>query len=76
MQIGDLDRRVIIQDASRTGNNYGELELSWSNTTTLWAKIEWKGGGEVDENDRLTGISKVNFYIRNIGLAILKFNVK
>ena len=42
MQIGDLDRRIIIEVPTKTANSYGEETLSWATYRTVWAKMEWK----------------------------------
>ena len=42
-------------------NSYGEKTISaWSLYTTRWANVLWKGGTEGDENDKITGMSKVS----------------
>ena len=71
MQIADLDRRVTFENPTKTANNYGEETLDWSTYKTVWAKIDWKGGGENEESEKLTATSKVVFHVRNIDLANL-----
>ena len=69
MTIGELDRRVIIEYPVSSANTYGEQETtSWSAFRTVWAKVEWDSGDEKEETDKITGITKVNFYIRNLDL--------
>ena len=70
MQIGKLDRRIILQNPTKTANAYGEEVISWSNYLIVWANVEWKGGMENEESDKLTATSKVMFTIRNIGNAV------
>lgn len=69
---GDLDRRIEIQTLSTTANDYGEYTRSYSTYRTVWAAVEWKGGSEkMDESGKITGMSKLHFYIRNLDLPNL-----
>ena len=69
MLIGDLDRRIIIEQPTVSINNYGEVAIdSWIEVRTVWAKVEWKGGSEGEDADKITATTKVNFYIRNLDL--------
>lgn len=74
MQIGDLDRRIIIEVPTKTANSYGEETLSWATYRTVWAKMEWKGGSEKEETQRITATSKICFYIRNLEISINEQN--
>lgn len=47
MRIGPLRKRVAIQSASKTRDDYGEPVLSWSTDTTVWASIESLSGREL-----------------------------
>tara|TARA_R100000544_G_C2206241_1_gene49428 strand:- start:163 stop:489 length:327 start_codon:yes stop_codon:yes gene_type:complete len=72
MTIGELDRRVIIETVSTSANNYGELTRSYSAFRTVWAAIKWEGGSEkMDESDKITGMTKLHIYIRNLDMANL-----
>ena len=71
MQIGHLDRRVTLQNYSTSANSYGELIESYEDFRTVWAKVDFDGGSQSDEFDRITAISKVKFFIRNLDLADL-----
>tara|TARA_X000001382_G_scaffold65387_1_gene45334 strand:+ start:471 stop:797 length:327 start_codon:yes stop_codon:yes gene_type:complete len=72
MTIGELDRRVILQTVSTTANNYGELTRVYSTFRTVWAAIEWKGGSEkLDQSDKITGMTKLHVYIRNLDMSSL-----
>ena len=69
MTIGELDRRIAIDYPVYVANGYGEsVADSYDDFRTVWAKAEWAGGSETDETDKITGITKVNFYIRNLDL--------
>tara|TARA_R110002050_G_scaffold2385_2_gene13910 strand:+ start:3029 stop:3349 length:321 start_codon:yes stop_codon:yes gene_type:complete len=74
MQIGDLDRRIRIEQPIKTANSYGEETLVFSTYRTVWAKMEWKGGGEKEETQRITATSKICFYIRNLDISINEQN--
>ncbi len=77
MLIGDLDRRIALYNPTTAANSYGEKAISaWSLYTTRWANVLWKGGTEGDENDKITGMSKVHFYIRNQSLSSLTLQTK
>ena len=73
MTIGELDRRVIIETLDvPSANSYGELTRSYSAFRTVWAAIEWKGGKEkLDESDKITGMTKLHVYIRNLDMSNL-----
>ena len=67
MLIGELDRRITIEEPSVEVNDYGETAIdSWDTYRTVWAKVEWKGGSEGEDADKITATTKVIFYIRNL----------
>jgi len=70
MQIGELDRRITLESVVKTTNDYGEEVLSWNTYLTVWAAVEWNGGMENEESDKITATSKVVFTVRNIGNAV------
>ena len=70
MTIGELDRRVVIQYPQPGNNDYGEfVEGDWTDFRTVWAKIDWTGGSIKNQTDKITGITKVDFYIRNLDMS-------
>jgi head-tail adaptor len=72
MTIGELDRRVRIYSVSTTANVYGELTRAYSLFREVWASLEWKGGTEkLDESDKITGMTKLHVYIRNLDMGSL-----
>ena len=72
MTIGELDRRVAIYNVETVANNYGELVRSYDLYRQVWAKIEWKGGSEgTDESEKITGMTKIHVYIRNLDMGSL-----
>ena len=72
MTIGELDRRVIIENVTVSRNSYGELERAYESFRTVWAAIEWRGGSEgVDQSEKITGMTKLHIYIRNLDMSNL-----
>tara|TARA_R110000824_G_scaffold19865_1_gene76039 strand:+ start:444 stop:770 length:327 start_codon:yes stop_codon:yes gene_type:complete len=71
IQISDLDRRIDLQSPTRSANSYGEQTITYTAYRTVWAKVDWEGGGMNEESEKLTGTSKVTFYIRNLDLLHL-----
>jgi SPP1 family predicted phage head-tail adaptor len=67
MRIGELDSRITLQNYSASVE---QIE-SYSDYRTVWAKIDFNGGSETDEFNRITAISKVKYFIRNIDLTNL-----
>lgn len=77
MQIGELDRRIYLYNPTTHTDTYGEVSVSdWSLYTTRWANVLWKGGEDGEEDDKLTSMSKVHFYIRNQSLGSLTVQTK
>ena len=81
MQIGDLDRRIIIQQnvfqlmGDAGINNYGEqVTYVWATLATVWAHIDWEGGSSKDERDKVTATTKAIFTIRDIGWSSAQYN--
>ena len=67
--IGELDRRVDLEYPVVEPDAYGGSTIaSWTNYRTVWAKIDWRGGDEKNQTDKITAITKVEFYIRNLDL--------
>ena len=77
MLIGELYRRILFYNPTTAANSYGEKAISsWSLYTTRWANVLWKGGDEGEEGEKITGMSKVHFYIRNQSLGSLTLQTK
>ena len=77
MLIGELDRRILFYNPTTAANSYGEKAISsWSLYTTRWGAVVWKGGSEGEEGEKITGMSKVHFYIRNQSLGSLTLQTK
>jgi SPP1 family predicted phage head-tail adaptor len=64
MEIGKLDRRIVIQQNTQTQNAAGEYVDSWNTLATVWASKESLEGTELDESDQRTALQKVIWIIR------------
>ena len=78
LTIGDLDRRIIFYSFTSTKNVYGELERSYSENTTVWAKVYEKSGKQTDESEEMINRRKTYFYIRDNAVVNLtnQFEIK
>lgn len=63
MKIGDLDKRIILQDLVET-NNFGEIVKTYSNIATVWAKIISQKGSESFEAARMSSTQKLKIKLR------------
>ena len=83
--VGQLDTPITIESPTTIANaNYGGVQATTYATalsafgdvvSAIWAHLIWKGGGEGEEGEQMTGRSKVEFYIRyNIYKEIIKPN--
>jgi len=61
---GQLDRRVTFEQATTTRNTNGEEVYAWSTYATRWAGIEYGGGSDVVNSDRLLSQMSVRFTVR------------
>ena len=65
MNIGGLDRRIVIQSPSHSANAYGEREETWGAFATCWAQIERKPAAvEQNSGEQMVSVNKVVFNIR------------
>ena len=64
MQIGELDRRITIQESTATTDSYGEETLVWSTYRKVWAKLGYVSGNETFEADQKTAIRTEKFFVR------------
>ena len=66
VQVGNLDRRITIQEPVYTTNDHNEDEITdWSNVATVWASASQKQGSEVVDADRVTYYETTIFTIRH-----------
>jgi SPP1 family predicted phage head-tail adaptor len=61
---GQLDRRITFQQTTETRNGNGEPVYAWSTYADRWAKIEYGGGSDVVEGDRLLSQMSTKFTVR------------
>lgn len=66
MEIGQLDRRIVLQRCTETQTDYGELIRTWSNLGTVWANVNFRGGSEGFEAEQLTANTQIIFTIRYV----------
>jgi SPP1 family predicted phage head-tail adaptor len=64
MNPGDLDRRITFQQATQTRNANGEVIDTWSDYASRWAALDYGGGSDAAEADRLLAKSTVTFTVR------------
>ena len=76
LKIGELDRRVRLQNAELTKDDYGENLKTWNTFATVWAKILYRSGDVNEESEKNTAIGKVEFFIRNLGMSSLTMQTR
>jgi SPP1 family predicted phage head-tail adaptor len=64
MNIGRLDRKIVIESQTFSTNSIGEYTASWSTYHTTFANVQRGLGNEKVEADQVTSTSKVKFKIR------------
>lgn len=64
MNIGRLDRKIVIEGKTQAQNSYGEPVATWSTYHTAFAQVQKAGGKEGEEASRITATNMVRFKIR------------
>ena len=64
MNIGRLDRKIVIESKTTTTNEVGEPVSTWSTYHTAFAAVQRVGGSEVEEASKTTATRKVKFKLR------------
>ena len=65
MKIGKLDRRITIERATLTLNDYGERAETWTTLATVWAEVNYRGSGsESIQSDQVYAVQPVHFILR------------
>ena len=64
MNIGRLDRKIVIENKSTAKNAYGESVSTWATFHTAFANVQKAGGTDRDEASKTTATQKVKFKIR------------
>ncbi len=64
--IGEMDRRIVIQEETATRGSSGQEILSWATLYTCWAKLAFPstGSGEQVSNDQVIVTTRADFIIR------------
>lgn len=64
MNIGRLDRKIVIESYSLAKNALNESVGTWGTYHTCFANVQKAGGSEFIEADKVTATNKVKFKIR------------
>jgi len=64
MDIGDFNKRIILQSQSSTYDLAGQQVESWSTFATVWANIKHNSGLETIKSDALASTVKTSIRIR------------
>ena len=64
MNIGQLDRRITIEQPSETQSDFGGMSISWSTLSNVWAHVFYKSGSEKEQAGRMTDVTEIIFTIR------------
>ena len=64
MNLGKMDRQILVEKYTTTRTDSGSFVKSWSLVGTFWAKIDFKSGSEGLESRQEQGVQIRNFTIR------------
>lgn len=65
MRAGDLDRRITIQRAVTVQDSLGQPVSTWTDLVTVWAKVDWREGGEsIEAGEQRSAKQAVLFTVR------------
>ena len=64
MNIGRLDRKIVIEAPTESTNTSGEWIQTWSTYHTAFANVQKAGGTETLQADKTTATNKVRFKVR------------
>lgn len=64
MNIGRLDRKIVIENFTTAKNSLNETVSTWNTFHTCFAAVQMAGGSETVEADKITAVNKVKFKIR------------
>jgi SPP1 family predicted phage head-tail adaptor len=65
MQIGQLNKQITLYTASTTTLSSGQKQVSFTEEITVFANVEYMGGGESYEADQKVADNRVVFTIHN-----------
>jgi len=64
MQLGDLDRRIRVEQYTEVIDSMGQRVPVWSLLTNCWAKVIYENGSEVFEGDQKVAERMIKFIVR------------
>lgn len=64
MNIGKLDRKIVIEQSTSTRNDHGEDVYVWTVFLTLFASVKKAGGKENSEGGKDTATNRKKFKVR------------
>lgn len=64
MNVGKLNKQIVIQSFTSTRDNNGGEVKTWADYATVWATPKYNFGNETDERGRETAMTQVDFTIR------------
>tara|TARA_R110002167_G_scaffold247015_1_gene452585 strand:+ start:1823 stop:2203 length:381 start_codon:yes stop_codon:yes gene_type:complete len=73
--IGDLDTQIIIQKGYPTRGTMGGAAQTWDAVKIEYAKVDWKDGGSEENENRVSGITYIEFTIRDEGNTDVSANL-
>jgi SPP1 family predicted phage head-tail adaptor len=62
--VGKMNKRVVVQQQSRSADTMGGATVSWSTLTTVWAKVTPKSGRESYPNMQTEDATVTEFIMR------------
>ena len=62
--LGELDRRITIQQTTETVDSYGQMVRTYSTLGQFWAKVDYVSGVEGEDSNRLEAAKRVEFVVR------------
>ena len=65
MNIGFLDRRIVLQVRTSTVDAYGDTTGSWIDSLTVWAALDNKSAGSTVIQEQENTINRVTWRVRS-----------
>lgn len=64
MQLGDLDRRIRIEQYTEVVDTWGQRTQVWSTLANVWANVLYESGEEKYEADQKVAVRLTKFIVR------------
>lgn len=64
MNAGKLDRRITIEAAVESRDEFGGATVTWQQTAEVWAEVKWLRGRELFAAQQVTPEAQLQFRIR------------